>query len=58
MSGELKQLSNPFSSGGGGHNFENHVQAAFVVLMLTGGIAPCVQPLPIKRIKLQGKYDG
>ena len=32
--GDATQLSAPFSTGGGGHNFENHVQAAFVVLML------------------------
>ena len=58
MSKKSKQLSNPFSTGGGGHNFENSVQAAFVVLMLTGGIVPCLEPLPIKQIKLQGKYEG
>jgi len=58
MSDEPAKLSNPFSTGGGGHNFENNVQAAFVVLMLTGGIVPCIQPLPIKQIKLQGKYAG
>ncbi len=58
MSNEVAQLSNPFSTGGGGHSFENHVQAAFVVLMLTGGVVPCLQPWPIKKIKLQGKYAG
>lgn len=55
MSGDGKQLSNPFSTGGGGPNFENQVQTAFVVLMLTGGVAPCLPPWPIKKIKLQGK---
>jgi hypothetical protein len=58
MSDEIKQLSNPFSTGAGGPNFENHVQCAFVVLMLTGGVVPCLQPLPITKIKLQGKYAG
>lgn len=58
MSDEPAKLSNPFSTGGGGHNFENNVQAAFVILMLTGGVVPCLQPLPIKQIKLQGKYAG
>jgi hypothetical protein len=58
MSDEGAQLSNPFSSGGGGHNFENHVQAGFVVLMLSGGIVPCLPPWPIKEIKLQGRYAG
>jgi hypothetical protein len=58
MSNEAKQLSNPFSTGGGGHNFENHVQGLFVVLLLTGGVVPCIKPAPIKQIKLQGKYAG
>jgi hypothetical protein len=58
MSDGPAKLSNPFSTGGGGHNFENSVQSAFVVLMLTGGIAPCLPALPIKQIKLQGKYEG
>lgn len=53
-----KGLSNPYSTGGGGVNFETRVQALFTVLMLTGGFAPCVQPWPIKKIKLQGKYAG
>jgi hypothetical protein len=53
-----KELSSPFSTGGGGARFENQVQALFVLLMLTGGVVPCVQPLPIKKIKLQGRYDG
>src|SRR5438270_1541415 len=51
-----RALSNPFSTGGGGSNFENSVQGLFAVLMLTGGFAPCLPPLPIKKIKLQGKY--
>lgn len=52
------QLSTPFSTGGGGSNFERHVQAGFVVLMLTSGVVPCVGPWPVKKIKLQGRYDG
>lgn len=58
MSLKDKQLSNPFSTGGGGLNFETRVQALFAVLMLTGGEAPCLPPWPIKKIKLQGKYAG
>lgn len=58
MNDESTQLSNPFSTGGGGTNFENQVQSAFVVLMLTGGVVPCLRPWPIKKIKLQGKYEG
>lgn len=55
---EVKQLSNPFSTGAGGPRFENQVQTMFVLLMLTGGIVPCLPPFPIKKIKLQGRYDG
>jgi len=55
---DSKQQSNPFSTGGGGTIFETRVQAAFVVLMLTGQIAPCLPPWPITKIKLQGRYAG
>ncbi len=58
MSNTGKQLSNPFSTGGGGVIFENRVQAAFVALMLTGGFVPCLPCWPISKIKLQGKYEG
>jgi len=58
MSNSEKQLSNPFSSGGGGVNFETRVQASFVVLMVTGGFVSCFPGCPIKKIKLQGKYAG
>lgn len=58
MSKSSKQLSNPFSTGGGGGHFEAHVQATFVTLMLTGGYAPCLPCWPITEIKLQGKIDG
>ena len=58
MSKNNKQLSNPFSTGGGGGHFEAHVQASFVALMLTGGYAPCLPCWPITEIKLQGKIDG
>lgn len=53
-----KQQSNPFSTGGGGVNFETRVQAAFTVLMLSGRIAPCIPLFPIIKIKLQGHYAG
>jgi hypothetical protein len=58
MNDEATKVSNPFSMGGGGVNFENQVQSAFVVLMLTGGVVPCLSPWPITKIKLQGKYKG
>lgn len=53
-----KQLSNSFSTGGGGGHFEAHVQASFVALMLTGGFVPCLPCWPISKIKLQGKFAG
>ena len=58
MTGKRKQLSNAFSTGGGGPHFEAHVQASYVTLMLTGGFAPCLPCWPINEIKLQGKVDG
>lgn len=58
MKKKSKQLSNPFSTGGGGHHFEAHVQAFFVALMLSGGVAPCLPCWPIVEVKLQGKFDG
>ncbi len=53
-----KELSSPFSTGGGGVHFESRVQTAFVVLMLAGGFAPCLPSWPISKIKLQGKFAG
>lgn len=53
-----KELSNAYSTGGGGVHFENRVQASFVVLMLTGGFSPCLPTWPITEVKLQGKYQN
>ncbi|XCN72309.1 MAG: hypothetical protein Q3M24_18705 [Candidatus Electrothrix aestuarii] len=58
MDRKTKQLSNPFSTGGGGAHFEAHILASFVVLMLSGGYAPCLPCWPITKIKPQGKIDG
>ena len=58
MTSKRKQLSNAFSTGGGGPHFEAHVQASYVTLMLTGGFAPCLPCWPINEIKPQGKVDG
>lgn len=51
-------IASPFSTGGGGNQFEAHIQSSFVVLMLANGFVPCLPPLPIRKIKLQGKIDG
>ena len=53
-----KHQSNPFSTGGGGGNFETRVQAAFTVIMLSGRVAPCQPSFKITNIKLQGRYAG
>lgn len=58
MTKDVKKLSNPYSTGGGGYQFESHVQAAFVVLMLTDGHPPCFPNKKITKIKLQAKVDG
>jgi hypothetical protein len=58
MNESAKQQSNPFSTGSGGANFETRVQAAFIILMLSGRLAPCLPPFPITKIKLQGRYIG
>ncbi len=54
----MAKIANSFSTGGGGYRFESHIQASFVVLMLTGGYAPCLPCWPITKIKLQNKIRG
>lgn len=58
MASAGRQISNPFSTGGGGVNFEIQVQTSFVALMLAEGFAPCLPCRPIRKIKLQGKFAG
>ncbi|EHH2512332.1 hypothetical protein ABV436_002824 [Vibrio parahaemolyticus] len=59
MSNDVKQQSNPFSTGGGGVNFETRVQAAFVLSLLTKSCVPCLsQSMRAKELKFQNKYDG
>ena len=58
MSKVLKQQSNPFSTGGGGVNFETRVQAAFALSLLTKSCVPCLsQNMKGKELKFQNKYD-
>jgi hypothetical protein len=56
MAKKGERITNPFSSGGGGNTFEREVQAAFVVLMLAEGFAPCLPCRPIQKIKFQGMH--
>jgi hypothetical protein len=58
MIGRLKNVASPFSTGGGGLNFETRIQASFAVLMLAGGFSPCLRGWPIEKIQLQGKHLG
>ncbi len=58
MSNDLKEISSPFSTGGGGIIFETRIQASFAVLMLANGYSPCLPPLPIQKIQLQGRYKN
>jgi hypothetical protein len=59
MSKDVKQQSNPFSTGGGGVNFETRVQAAFALSLLTKSCVPCLsQDMRAKELKFQNKYDG
>jgi hypothetical protein len=58
MAEYVKEQSNSFSTAGGGVNFETRVQAAFTVLLLTGGAAPCFPDHRINKLVLQGRYAG
>lgn len=57
--GELKEQSNPFSTGGGGVNFETRVQASFLVALLAGTPVPCMPASArIVEVGFQSKYKG
>ena len=54
---ELKKQSNPFSTGGGGVNFETRVQAAFALSLFTKSCIPCLSKLMrAKELRFQAKY--
>lgn len=52
------EQSNPFSTGGGGVNFEVGVQSCFVAYMLLNWKIPNINSGRVNKIKLQGRYDG
>ena len=55
----ISALSNPFSTGGGGVDFEHRVQATFLLALLVEGFSPLLS-FPITSIIFQGKrsrYD-
>lgn len=54
---DLKEQSNPFSTGGGGVNFESRVQASFLVALLAGTPIPCMPTnARVKEISFQNRY--
>lgn len=53
-----KEQSNPFSTGGGGVNYEIYVQTYFACCMLLEWKMPGMHEGHIDSIKLQGRYDG
>jgi hypothetical protein len=54
----MTKISNPFSTGGGGYNFEDKVHAVFVSTLLCQGNIPGLTPGRIVKIILQGIYAG
>lgn len=49
----MSEKGSVFQKGGGGTNFEQNVQTAFLVTMLIGGDVPCVPSSTISEIALQ-----
>lgn len=54
---ELANISNSFSTGGGGVNYERHVQAFFLFKMVSRDLCPILE-MPIQRMDFQTKYLG
>ena len=53
----ISALSNPFSTGGGGVDFEYRVQATFLLALLVDGFSPLLN-LPITSMQFQAKRSG
>lgn len=54
----MKEQSNPFSTGAGGANFEQKVQAAFLTTMIVRGAVPCFKDGYITKLNLQSSSLG
>lgn len=54
---KIAQLSNAFSAGNGGVNFERRIQAVFVLTLLIDGFSPILK-LPVQKIDFQAKHLG
>lgn len=51
----IAKLSNSFATGGGGVNFEQHVQAVFLLTLLVNGSSPILSQ-PVIQLDFQGKH--
>ena len=58
MAEQRAKQSNPFSTGGGGVNFEVYVQTYIAMHIVTGDSLPFLDALKPVKMKLQGHYDG
>ena len=54
----IKQLSNPFSTGGGGVSFEHRVQSVFVLSMLTDMTIPIYRNCNLVKMRFQARHAG
>lgn len=50
--------SNPFSTGGGGVNFETRIQASFLLALLVSGKIPCLLNVTPISVTFQAKRNG
>ena len=53
----IGKISNAFSTGGGGVNFEQQIQAMFLLLLLTDGFCPVMNE-QIRKVCFQAKHLG
>ena len=53
----ISKISAPFSTGNGGGNFEQQIQAMFLLLLLIDGFCPVMNE-KIKRVCFQAKHLG
>lgn len=54
----MSEVSNPFSTGGGGPFFEAKVQSSFLLHLLIGGRVPCLPSGSVQSVRLQAKQAG
>lgn len=52
------RISNPYSTGGGGYNFEYLVGTYYLISMLKKSIPLGLEEGEIEKVKFQAKYDG